>query len=195
MLCEFIDSLVLWGSSVFVSAHEFGRASSNYGSLVAALMATFIAAPIIFLIKENKNRGSDFSGVFWMKSTTLETSYNPYRGLQVFHTLVIYSDGYSVGGTSEKTGEISSVEPKEYVGKDRRRGTVTGRIERNYTRQSFLHLHIVENGERRDSTLYIKVPIKSINKRRLQLGGEFYSTAANSTGNIVWKRNSFSEHP
>ena len=190
---ELLSSQFGWFVSVVVKAiHDFGVVSSNYGSLVA----TLIAAAIFFIIREYSNQASDYSGVFYAKSTVVSTSYNPYRGMQTFHTLVLFSDGYVISGTSEKTGDISLKKgPCEYVGSQRVRGVVTGRVERNYIRSSVFHMHIVEQGFEREITTYISIKMPKCSFSAKLLKGEFYTTASNAKGSVLCGREEFSEHP
>jgi hypothetical protein len=171
--------------------HAFGMESTNYGSLVT----TLIAALILFSIKEFFNQASNYSGVFFTKSTVVSTAYNPYKHMQTFHTLILFSDGHEVSGTSEKTGDIDSNRSYEFEGAGKIRGVVSGSIERNYIRSSVLNIHIVEQGQKRESTTYMSIKIRRYNFRKLPFSGRFYTTAANTKGSVLCGRDSFSEHP
>lgn len=193
--CEVVGKIVSKISDFIVSVvdgvHGFGLSSTNYGSLVATLMA----AVVLFLVREYSNRASHYSGVFFTRSTVLSTDYNPYRGMRTFHTLVLFSDGYVVSGTSEKTGDISLKGGSEYVGKQKIRGVVTGRVERNYIRSSVVHMHIVEQGFDREITTYISIKMGRVPFSVWPLRGEFYTTASNAKGDVQCGREKFSEHP
>lgn len=171
--------------------HDFGSSSTNYGSLVAALTA----ATILFVIRESFNRAATFSGTFYVKLNVEETARNPYRGMDIYYTVVVYSDGHVVSGTSEKTGEKCIEHSMEYIGANRKRGIVNGMIERNYLRSSVMNIHIVEQGQDREYTTYMSI---KISRYRLVWGlftGTFYSTAANSKGSVLCGRTEFKEHP
>tara|TARA_R100000750_G_C2342911_1_gene94969 strand:- start:904 stop:1539 length:636 start_codon:yes stop_codon:yes gene_type:complete len=199
--CITLELYVLSACQAIVSAldviHNFGLASSNYGSLVAAL----VTAVVIFTIREFFNRAANYSGVFHTKSSATSSAYNPYRNLITFHTLILYSDGYIISGTSEKTGDMTPEACNDFEGVGKSRGVITGRVERNYIRSSVLHLHIIEKGELRDSTIYMLVKIDRyrffglIFKRFIPFSGEFYSTAANTKGTVLCGREAFKEHP
>ncbi len=175
---------------IFATLHDFGSMSSNYGSLAAAL----ITALIIFWIKESRVPASRFCGVFYIETHTLETAYNPFKGMTVYRTIIMFTDGHLIQGTSERTGEINSTDAVEFIGDKRCRGVVVGRIEKNYTRGSVLHLQVVEKGRMRDSTIYFEIPI-SIFEGKGALEGKFYTTAADSSGDVKWQRQSFKKHP
>jgi len=193
--CESVDTLISTVSTVFhtvfTSLHSFGTASTNYGSVVA----TLIAAMVLFAIKEFYNKASSYSGVFFTYSIAESTSYNPYNGLQTFHTLILFSDGHVISGTSEKTGDIDLLRRYEYPGAAKIRGVVTGVVERNYFRSSVLNIHIVEEGADRQITTYMSIKFQRYGFKKLPFHGEFYSTAASTKGRVLCGRENFSEHP
>ena len=172
--------------------HEFGMISSNYGSITAALLVAFA----LFLIKELSNRGSQYSGKYHIKTIT-NTSIEPrHHNLEMFFTFIICSDGYEISGTCEKTGEKNADgEEIIYRGKNRKRGIVTGHIERNYIFNSVMHLHITEKGKDREFSTYMSIKFKRISWPNSLFKGVFSSTAADSQGEIFCQRSSFSEHP
>jgi len=163
----------------------FGKASSNYGSLAA----TLLSAVVIFIFKEYVRKPKNFSGTFFIKTKTSKTEYIPFEGLTLFHTINVISDGAIVTGHSEKTGEISSSGDIDYIGKNRTPGIITGRVERNYLRKSTLHIIMEEQGKDRKYSTAIHIPISKI------MRGNFFSTAADSSGKVEWKDEKFLEHP
>ncbi len=185
-VCSITDAVLIFINKV----HSFGMLSSNYGSLIAAL----IAAMILFVIRESINRADNYSGTFYIKKTVEETAYNPYRGMDHFYTFVIYSDGHVISGTSEKTGEISAKGAIEYIGSDRTRGIISGVVERNYIRSSVMNIHITEHGSR-EYTTYMSIKVARYRLTQRPLIGRFYSTAANVKGVVLCGREEFKEHP
>lgn len=184
-------SVVEWIASWFQCLHNFGIASSNYGSLVAALLAAFI----LFSVRELLIKAKNYSGVFFVASTVEESTYRPYKGMRIFYTLVLCSDGHNVYGTSEKTGDIDKKRSYEYRGADKTRGIVTGRVERNYLRSTVMSLHIVEDGANRQTSSLMTIKIRRYRWWRKVEVGTFYSTAANSKGILLCGRHRFKEHP
>lgn len=172
--------------------HEFGMISSNYGSLVAALFA----ALIFFIVREISNRGSYYSGTFYVLSETVVSRVKRYEDLNMFFTFIICSDGYVISGTCEKTAEIvSDGEQIPYHGGRRKRGIVTGHVERNYIFNSVMHLHIIEEGRDRNFSTYMAVTMKRLPWLRKNFRGDFYSTAGDSQGVLEFRRMPFDEHP
>jgi len=169
--------------------NSFGGESSNYGSLAAALVAAFI----FFCIKEFYKVPPRLSGVLYTKSIVEHSAYNPYIKLKVYRTLVIFSDGNIINGTSEKTGEKNKKNNHylEYIGEKRVRGIVTGRVERRYLRRNLIHIHIEEYGKSRNSSTYIQ--LNSFKKS--VFSGSFFSTAADTKGTIKCKMEKYVGHP
>jgi hypothetical protein len=172
------------------------KPSSNghhmFADVISGFLGTLLAAAVFFLLKEYVFTIPKFSGMFYLKSMTEGSKRNPYVGLTVYHTLVLYSDGVSVEGSSEKTGEINNIgEGLPYYGEHRRRGKVSGRIQRNYFKPSTLNLHIEEDGELRVSSIYIGFKVT----RETILDGYFRSTAADSSGITLWFDQPLPEHP
>jgi len=74
------DICFIWDfvKTLLNTLHSFGTNSSNYGSLVAAVLAAMITALLIFIIKESRIPTSRFCGVFYLETRTIETAYNPF---------------------------------------------------------------------------------------------------------------------
>lgn len=158
---------------------------------LAGLFGTVLAALVIFFFKENVLVIRKISGIFYLKSTTEISEWGGYPGLQTYHTLILYSDGSSIEGSSEKTGDIDPDGTRRpYIGPQRSRGKVCGKIERNYLKPSILHLHIEEVGSRPYS-IHMSFKIK----KNLILDGHFHSTAADSAGITLWFDKPLPEHP
>lgn len=194
-LCDVLLRLYVSAKSVlevvFEEIHKFGMSSSNYGSLFAALVVAFI----LFFIRELFIRSSNYSGVFYTMSTVEESTYRPYRSMRLFHTLVLYSDGYVVSGTSEKTGDIDAVRAYEFPGASKIRGEVNGRVERNYFWSTVMNLHIVEQGFERPSTSFMTIRVRRFKFRNRPDSGGLFSTAGRCKGKLLCGRKTFIEHP
>ncbi|QWC52416.1 hypothetical protein [Pectobacterium atrosepticum] len=94
IICNFLEFTSLTFNYINKVVHQ----PDNYGSIVSAIIVAFI----LFFIKEFFRIPPKLSGVFYLKSTTTESSYNPYKNIIIYYTLIIYSDGSIIEGTSEK---------------------------------------------------------------------------------------------
>ncbi|HFK5792938.1 TPA: hypothetical protein ACG0DR_001289 [Enterobacter asburiae] len=187
-LLNFFSAVIEYIYQLIQLLNDFGKLSSNYGSLVAAL----IVALTLFFFKEFVKPPPKLSGVFYIKSVTTDSAKNSYRDMVLYHTFILYSDGSSIDGTSEKTAE-SAIKEGDWIypAQKRLRGKISGKIERRYLRPHEIHLHIVENGSKRESSHYINLRYK---KKGL-FQGQFFSSAADSKGTIICKTTPFEEYP
>lgn len=163
----------------------------SFSSFFADILATIIGGAVLtfffFLIKEKLFSLSNISGKWYFQTNTLETKYNPYRNMILGYTAVIWKEGNRIEGTIEKIYENSSTGTRNIEGKNRKRSTFQGNLERKYFQSSLLQLHVNENAEGRESTTYYELEIKSKNN----LEGIFNSMIAEQSGNTTWKRTPF----
>jgi hypothetical protein len=166
--------------------------ASDFGSDYASgFLATLTAALFIFAWRELFSP-IDLTGTFYVKSTIMESTLQAHRGLVIFHTLCLTSDGYVIDGSSEKTGEIElNGTERRYVGIHRRRGKLLGKIQRNYFKSSILSLHIEEINELREISIVL---IFKLRKKSIE-NGKILTTAADSSGYSECSRQRFTEHP
>lgn len=156
--------------------------------IISSLLSGIIGVIIIFFYKEKFSPITDVSGVWYIKTTTLETAYNPYKNIILIYKMVILQQGAILEGTIEKIYECRAEgESLNYIAEKRIRSKFKGYIEKNYFGADKISVHIVENGYKRESTAFQKV-ISNCNN---VLEGEFESTAGDSKGICIWQRTSF----
>ncbi|MBQ0217323.1 hypothetical protein KAH39_08415 [Alcaligenes faecalis] len=180
---EFLCKVLFDGSLWFSNVHEFLNDNGFYGSFLAAVSF----ALVVFFIKEYLNPAKDINGNFFVYSKTISSSYGAYIDLVTERNIVIFSDGKSVRGTSEKTREKKiDVDIFEYKHHDRVRADVEGFIERRYLRSSKLHLHLIEDNKKsRVSTVYFQINLGWWFRGNGKKKGNFYATAADSKGEVL----------
>ena len=156
-----------------------------FPSLLATILGGLVLAFIFFYVREKCFPLPDISGEWNVYTETTETSYDPYKDMLLTYKAVLLCEGSSITGTSEKIYEKSSTKEGNYTGKDRTRGEISGSIDKRYFSKDRVRIHIVEHGDKRDSTIYhdLKFENKSLMK------GRFFTTAADSKGMVNWKRN------
>lgn len=160
----------------------------NFTDIVSSSIAGLIIVIIIFFYKEKISSITDCSGLWYVKTITKETAYNPYRDMVLIYKMVVLQKGQDLEGTIEKIYENTSKNvSKEYIGKDRIRSKFKGYIERNYFGADKIYIHIIEKRTKRESTSFYKV----INRCNHFFEGEFISTAGDSKGSCVWQRTPF----
>ncbi|EOT7376524.1 hypothetical protein [Enterobacter cloacae] len=156
--------------------------------ILSGAVATLIAAVLIFIFKEYFKPPPNFSGVFEIECETLKSAYNPYLRLKTFYTLVLICDNNSIEGYIEKTKDVESNNSiRTYTGKHRSIGEVRGVIKRNYLRKNHASLNIKMDGELRNYTILLY--FRKVNTDIMY--GKFWSTAADSSGDVKWQRSAF----
>ncbi len=156
--------------------------------ILSGAVATLIAAVLIFIFKEYIKPPPNFSGVFEIECETLKSAYNPYLKLKTFYTLVLICDNNSIEGYIEKTKDVESNNViRPYTGKHRSTGEVRGVIKRNYLRKNHASLNIKMGGELRNYTILLY--FRKVNSDIMY--GKFWSTAADSSGDVKWQRSAF----
>lgn len=157
-------------------------------AILSGTVATLFSAFLIFVFKEYIKKPPNFSGVFEIECKTLNSAYNPYVALRTYYTLILICDNNLIEGHIEKTRDIESNGlVREYIGKNRSIGEVRGIIKRNYLRPNHVSLNIKMHGEKREYTILLF--FRKVNTDAMH--GKFWSTAADSSGDVHWKRNGF----
>lgn len=156
-------------------------------SLLATVVGGCILALIFFWLKENAFPLPQVGGRWFFEMTTLETSYNPYRGMVLRYEAMLWSEGSRVSGTVEKIYENSSTGERSFVATNRTRGVVDGVIEKRYFSKDLVTLHVVEDGHGRESTNLYQLVVEKDGF----MTGSFSSMVAKQDGTARWQRNRF----
>ena len=155
-------------------------------NVATTVIGGVILASLFFLTRERIYPLPDVAGRWVFEMHTKNTCYNPYKGMTLTYAAMLWRQGPIVQGTVEKTNENSSTGEREFVGQNRIRGRVDGYIEKNYFSKDRLFLHIVEDGDVRESTHFHDLTCKS----KEMMSGTFFSTVAEQDGEVVWKKKS-----
>ncbi|MCD1631560.1 MULTISPECIES: hypothetical protein [Marinobacter] len=146
-----------------------------------------ILALVIFIIKEIICPIPNINGRWYFQKTTLKTAYNPYKNMVLRYEVMLWVEGATVRGSAEKFYEDAQNRTREYVGEHRTRAKVGGFIQKNYLRKDRVFIHIIENGESRESTTFHELKFNT--KKKMQ--GQFYSMVAKQSGEVQWQRTPF----
>lgn len=160
---------------------------SFLSDLLATLAGGALLATLFFWSREKVFPLPKITGHWYFQMTTRQSAYRPYDDMILRYVAMLWREGYRVEGTVEKVYEISSTGEREYVGKDRTRGTVEGYVEKNYFGKDRVFLHVVEDGHGRESTNFYELVAESSER----LSGEFASMVADQKGEALWQRNEF----
>lgn len=154
--------------------------------IVSTVVGGLFLALFFFLVKEKLCPLPDIVGRWHFEVRTENTSYGPYQDMILSYVAMLWREGHLVHGTVEKVHEKSSRGELEYVGENRTRGAVSGYIDKNYLGKDRVFLHIIEAGERRDSTCIHELTFGP----RGRMVGIFASTVAEQNGAVLWTRES-----
>ncbi|WP_372985514.1 hypothetical protein [Marinobacter sp.] len=142
---------------------------------------------LIFLIREKICPVPDINGRWYFQKKTLKTAYNPYRNMVLRYEVILWREGTIVRGTAEKTYEDAESGTRDYIGKNRTRGHIEGFIQKNYLGKDKIFLHIIENGQERESTTFHQLMFQ----KKSKMVGQFSSMVAKQSGEVTWQRTPF----
>ena len=121
----------------------------------------------------NQKTLEDISGNWKLNYTIEETSYAPYKGIQLGYTIFIEQHGNAIKGNGDKTYENGQPLPSAAKTPIEVNGTFDG--------ENIL-LTVKEKGKKRESSGMIQLKVGDHAKK---FEGTFTTTAANSTGKCV----------
>ena len=153
-------------------------------SVLATVLGGLVLAFVLFYGREKWFPLPEISGEWTFTTVTKNTSYNPYHEMRLTYKAVIFCEGLSITGTAEKIHEKTLEQEISYTGENRVRGDISGSIEKRYFSKDRIRIHIIEYGEKRKSTGYHNLVVEEPNL----MVGKFFSTAADSKGNVNWNR-------
>ena len=136
---------------------------------------------------ESENK-IDLSGVWYMQTTTEETTYNPFKGIVIRYKLFLTHDTHkdrSIIVNGNKISEIFHGTEHEYTGVAKTPINLTGSLIQDESGQMIIKLNGQENGLLRKS-IATSFELKLLNSS--QMIGTFSSNAANSKGTTFWVR-------
>jgi hypothetical protein len=196
MFLVFIFALFYPFSDVIIKSYD---ANFSLGDSLESILSGIVLALLFFLLREKCFAYPDLNNQWYLKSITEESSYNDYKDMELHHQLFLVQDKSQIKGTAEKYYEDSSIGKKgthiiHYSAQHRRRAYIEGTIQKNYFGPDILILHAIENGEKRQSTIYCRIEIKRqfiIGPYNFSKKGLFYSMVSNQKGYVVLSKEKF----
>lgn len=154
-------------------------------NVVASVISAVLIALIFFVWSDFLNKEYDISGAWDVEYTISETSYAPFENMTLFFDVLLQQSDSAIVGSGEKIAEQTKNNNKyEHERKNRVHIEITGNIKNNFILKDIVRLHYVEHGSNRDSSTTVTLKVKDSNT----MIGTFFSTAADSKGNAIWKR-------
>lgn len=158
-----------------------------WSDFIVTILSGFLLALLFFWVREKVFPLPNLTGRWHFEMLTVKTAYKPYEGMVLRYVAMLTRIENKIEGTVEKIYERSSTVERNYVGKDRTRGVVTGYIEKNYFGKDKVFLHVVEDGHGRESTTFFNATVISQDK----MDGTFTSMVADQDGEAFWQRDPF----
>lgn len=153
--------------------------------VLATVIGGVVLSLMFFVFSDFIHTTPNLSGRWYFVNETQSTSYNPFKGLKVTYTVLLTQEGDKVFGTAEKIKDELDGTATRYFGKERVQVKVSGYLKNNFLMKDTLNIHFVEHGrDRTSSTLHNLVRFSD-----RSMGGEFFSTIADSEGSVSWSRN------
>ncbi len=156
-------------------------------SLLATIVGGAVLAFLFFWFREKFFPLPKVTGRWFFEMRTINSAYNPYKGMVLRYIAMLWREGNRIKGTVEKIYENSSTGERDFEAKNRTRGVVEGFVQKNYFSKDRVVLHLVEDGHGRESTNFYDLIVKS----ESEMGGSFSSMVANQDGEVKWQRNEF----
>jgi hypothetical protein len=172
----------IWKAMDYMDIGNFiSSALSNFlGTVFGGLLLTFL----FFVGKEKLFPLPRVAGRWHFETRTRKTAYKPFAGMVLRYVAMVWQQGPVIHGTIEKIYEKSSTGEREYSGAARTRGTVEGFIEKRYLSRDRLQIHIIEEGQERQSSVFFDL----LSDGKPEMTGVFESMAADQSGTVKWSR-------
>lgn len=156
-------------------------------SLFATVIGGGVLAVFFFWFREKSFPLPKVTGRWFFEMRTVNSAYNPYKGMILRYVAMLWREGNRIEGTVEKIYENSSTGERDYEAKNRTRGVVEGFVKKNYFSKDRVVLHVIEDGHGRESTNFYDLTVNTDE----QMVGSFSSMVANQDGEVTWQRNEF----
>ncbi|GAB4591881.1 hypothetical protein ETAR_14840 [Edwardsiella tarda] len=172
----------------------FAEASNNIGSLVAGFLVFLLSGFVVFFIRDFVKKPPSFSGCFYLKTTTTQSSMGSYVGLSSHYMMtLIYESATKSIGKLEKIYDIEKDgNYRPYTGRDRNIGDVTLIVERYYLRPNRMNILITFHGDQNKSQRPSSL-VANFKYAKKNTKGQFVTTAADSSGIAIFQQEKFVE--
>ena len=156
-------------------------------SLLATVIGGALLAILFFWLREIIFPFPKLTGRWFFEMRTINSAYNPYKGMVLRYVAMLWRQGNQIEGTVEKIYENSSTGERNYEANNRTRGMVNGFVQKNYFSKDRVVLHVIEDGHGRESTNFYELIVSS----ESEMTGIFSSMVANQDGKVKWQRKEF----
>ena len=171
--------------------HDPKRALRLLSNIAQSVVSGILLALLFFFAREQWFPLPSIAGRWTVEMHTTATSYRPYEGMRVQYVAILWREGPILKGTIEKISETTAAGTETYTAEERTRGEIEGVIHKLYFSKDRITVNIIEQGEIRQFTHYHDLTVQ----RKDSLTGAFIATAADSEGDVTWRRSPTPVHP
>lgn len=157
---------------------------SFWSDALATVLGGSVLTLLLFILREKVFPIPNMAGCWYIESSTSESAYRPYGGMSLKYQVMIWQDGQTIRGSSEKIYEHSSSKIGSYDRTTRKHGRVEGYITHRYLGKDRVQLLVSETGSRITSTVFEL----EFTRDKSALTGSFSTTVASSSGTAIWSR-------
>lgn len=130
-------------------------------SFLATVAGGGFLALLYFWLREKFFPLPRVTGRWYFEIRTVNTTYNPYKGMVLRYIAMLWLEGNCIKGTVEKIYENSSTGERNYVGKNRTRGVVDGFVKKTISQRTescFTSLRMATVESQQISTILLFCP-------------------------------------
>jgi hypothetical protein len=160
--------------------------NSVWADVLANTVSGILIAFLALITIDRFYQTPQLGGVWEFTTHVEDSSYSSYQGLAVTYQVVLLQKELQFSGGGDKFSEMQkeASDPVEYSGSAKIPLTLTGYIEKNFFSENKVFVSINENGSIRDSSAFHELRINEDGS----MSGIFFSTSANSSGKVTWKK-------
>ena len=157
---------------------------SDLAKKIGISIITTLLLALIYFIGENLFfKTPDLSGPWQFETKVKKTDYKLYQGMKLTFIAFLNQNGLEISGSGEKIKENLKGKEKEYIGAERIRIEITGRIEKNFLKNHVVHVQFKEYGKLRISTTR-----QTLIYKNSSMDGTYISTVSDQSGDVNWIR-------
>ena len=151
---------------------------------LAGIISGLALVFMFFIFSDFIHKTPNLSGRWYFVNETESTSYEKFKGLKVYYTVLLMQEGNNIYGTGEKIEDKLNGKTSSYSGSKRIQIKISGHLKNNFLTKDTLNIHYTEEGSLRSSSTLHNL-IRFDDK---YMSGKFYSTIADSEGKVGWNR-------
>ena len=155
-------------------------------SATSSVLTAITISILALLVSDHFFAPPRISGLWEFSVVYENTSYGMFKNLKVTYQAALVQSEMKLQGSGDKYSEQfpDATTPTYYDQPDRIPIKINGYIERKFLGQDKIFLYISEKGKKRESSAFHELNQEGDGS----MTGTFYTTIANTSGSVVWKK-------